>query len=67
MKVEVKTEEIQLVNEKGREQPGVRVTCTRCGFHVDVFGTAEASVKRGCVMLRDDCVMRERNFYQEET
>lgn len=46
--------------------PGLRITCPRCGHEVEVFGTGEASAKRGGVMLRDECPRRERNFYVVE-
>jgi hypothetical protein len=42
---------------------GLRLTCTRCGHEVEVFGTDERSAKRGAVMLRDECPRGERNFY----
>ena len=43
--------------------PGLIITCTRCRHSVEVFGTEENSVKRGSVMLRDECPFDEDNFY----
>jgi hypothetical protein len=40
---------------------GVTVTCDECGESVEVHGTGEASIRRGCVMLRDQC--GSTNFY----
>lgn len=67
MKVECEVEEADLPNDRSGTQPGVIVTCTRCAFAVKVFGTGEASIKRGCVMLREECPEDERNFYEAET
>ena len=43
--------------------PGLVITCTRCRHSVEVFGTEESSVKRGAVMLREECPYEEENFY----
>lgn len=43
--------------------PGLRVTCTRCLHEVAVFGTSQASAKRGAIMLRDECPNGGGNFY----
>jgi len=45
---------------------GLVLTCSRCGHSVEVYGTEEASVRRGAVMLRDECPMGDRNFYVAE-
>jgi hypothetical protein len=62
-KVQVDVEEVELENDCGVMIEGIKVTCGRCGHEVEVFGTSDASVKRGCVMLRDECPRGERNFY----
>jgi DNA polymerase III epsilon subunit-like protein len=62
-RIEVDIEEKVLENDKGHEVDGIQATCSRCGHSVEVFGTEEASVKRGCAMLRDECPLGERNFY----
>jgi hypothetical protein len=66
MKVEVEVQEITLSNNEGQDLEGTEVTCTRCDHAVEVFGTSDASVRRGCVMLREECPNKERNFYTKE-
>lgn len=44
--------------------PSIFVTCTRCEKRVEVWGQTEASIKRGCSMLHDEC--DEHNFYVYE-
>lgn len=43
--------------------PGLRVTCSRCGYEVEVFGIEEPSARRAAVMLREQCPLDENNFY----
>ncbi len=66
MKVLVHIEETTLQNNKGYDQDGIEATCARCEHSVEVFGTEEASVKRACATLRDECPNNERNFYQPD-
>jgi hypothetical protein len=42
---------------------GICVTCNRCQFEVEVFGTGSSSHQRAAVMLREECPWREHNFY----
>lgn len=49
-----------------REVDGIVVKCNRCNHEVEVFGTSEASVRRGAVMLREECPSGEENFYVHE-
>ena len=66
MRVKVKVEEIEIEEDDGehiRTVDGVSVCCGRCGHKVEVFGTSDASIKRGCVMLREECPKGESNFY----
>jgi hypothetical protein len=63
MKVEVAVEHTTVITDDGREADGLKIHCSRCGDCVEVFGTSSASVKRGCVMLRDGCRKGEKNFY----
>ncbi len=44
--------------------PGLIITCSRCRHSVEVFGTEESSLKRGAVMMRDECPFDEANFYE---
>ena len=52
-------------DERGREAEGLILTCSRCGETVEVYGTSDASVKRGFVKLREAC-KEKTNFYVEE-
>ncbi len=65
MKVDVETAETTIENESGREQEGITVTCMRCDHSVEVYGTSDASVRRGCATLREECPNGEENYYQE--
>ncbi|MGP0088652.1 MAG: hypothetical protein ACLPKB_01625 [Xanthobacteraceae bacterium] len=62
MRVLVEVEEIELKGDLGAI-PSVEVTCTRCGHKTQVYGRGEASVRRGCVMLREQCPRGEKNLY----
>jgi hypothetical protein len=42
---------------------GVRVSCSRCGHAVEVFGTSGRSVRRGLCMLREECPEGGANYY----
>lgn len=42
---------------------GVCVRCSRCEHSVEVFGTSDRSIRRGLVMLREECPEEESNFY----
>lgn len=65
MRVEVTVELATLDSPRG-EVPGICVTCSRCDHSVEVFGESEASIKRGCATLRDECPENETNFYVHE-
>ena len=66
MRVEVSVEEIQLRGDHGGVVPGLCLRCDRCDHEVEVFGTSDRSVRRGLVMLRDECPRDESNFYVAE-
>lgn len=61
--VEVEIEEVDLENEDGREQPGVRATCSRCGHETESYGTGDASRRRCLALMREECPEGECNFY----
>jgi hypothetical protein len=63
VKVSVTVEEVEMEVEDGRLVDGVELCCGRCGRTVEVFGTSDASVRRGCVMLRESCPKGEKNIY----
>jgi len=66
MRVKVEVEEIEMEGDHDNPIDGVSVCCGRCGHTVEVFGTGDASIRRGCVMLRDECPRNENNFYVSE-
>ncbi len=66
MDVHCTVEEVDLENDSGHEQPGVRVTCSRCDHTVESFGTGTPSLRRCAVLLRNECLREERNFYVVE-
>jgi hypothetical protein len=43
--------------------PGLRLSCERCGYSVEVFGTQDTSARRGALMLREGCPNGENNYY----
>lgn len=45
---------------------GVEVTCDKCGHSEESFGTDEASLRRCAALLRENCPLREHNFYVPE-
>jgi hypothetical protein len=51
MRVAVTVEEIILENDGGYDVERGAVTCSRCGETVEIYGTSDASIKRGCVTL----------------
>jgi hypothetical protein len=60
--VNVDWEEVE--TENGYPVDGYRVTCSRCGHYVDVCGSTQASMRRGAVMLKEECPRGESNFYE---
>ena len=64
-RVTISVDEQELENDEGFSVDGITVTCDRCGHSVEVYGTSKASIKRGAVMLRDECPMNAHNFYVE--
>jgi len=60
MRIPVEVEEIDLEGDYGTV-PSVQVTCSQCGESVEVYGTSSASIRRGCIMLREMC--DQKNFY----
>jgi hypothetical protein len=54
-RVAVSVEEDEVEHEDGGMIPGVIVTCEECGESVEVYGTSDASIRRGCIMLKEQC------------
>ena len=66
-KVRAEVDEIEIEGDYATV-PSVSVTCSKCGHRVEVFGTSDASRRRGAVMLKEECPEGESNFYEiEET
>jgi hypothetical protein len=63
MKVGVEINQIEMENDEGRPIEGICVTCEKCGHEVEVFGTSDASARRGAAMLREECPEGEDNYY----
>jgi hypothetical protein len=61
-RVETIIDEVELDGDYGPVD-GLQVTCAVCGHSVEVFGTSDASARRGAVMLAEECPRGERNFY----
>jgi hypothetical protein len=66
MRVKVDVDYADLDGDHGSVE-GLRLTCDRCGYEVEVFGTSEASEQYGAVKLRDECPKGENNYYQVES
>jgi hypothetical protein len=64
-RVTVSVEETELAGDNGVVL-GVVVTCDECGESVEVYGTSDASVRRGCVMLSEQCNSDNWYVYDEE-
>lgn len=63
VRVSVSVEEVDVEGDFGRQVPGLSVCCGRCQHTVEVFGTGQASFKRACATLRQECPQGENNFY----
>jgi hypothetical protein len=63
MQVLCDVDEIDLDGDYDNTVPGICVTCRRCDHAVEVFGNSDASIRRGMVMLREECPNEESNFY----
>jgi len=63
MKVSVDIQQEELEGDYGGYVDGLRLTCSRCGHDVTVFGTSDRSARRGAVMLGEGCPNGESNYY----
>lgn len=63
-KIDVEVERVDLENENtGRQQPGVRATCTECDHTTESFGTGKGSVNRCLALMREQCPEGADAFY----
>lgn len=63
-RVEVEVTYAQDINDAGRLVDATIVICPDCGREASAFGTSEASFKRACVILKEDCPYD--NFYYSD-
>jgi hypothetical protein len=61
--IKCEVELCELENDRGRNVPGVEVTCPKCGHTTRSFGTGEKSIKRCLVLMREECPLEEKNWY----
>lgn len=64
--VKCEIEETTLEGDYGNEVEAVVATCMRCGHTTESYGTAEGSIKRCLVLMREECPQGEKNFYKAE-
>jgi hypothetical protein len=62
MRVKCEVEEVSLEGDHGQVD-GICIRCGECDHEVEVFGTSGRSIRRGLVMLREECPGEETNFY----
>jgi hypothetical protein len=62
MRVQCSIDETELDGDYGRV-PGIVVTCSRCGYETESFGTSEVSVRRCLALMREQCPNKEENLY----
>jgi hypothetical protein len=65
-RTECEVEFVDLETEDGREQEGVRITCSKCGHFTESYGTGGPSVRRCLVLMRQECPRGEKNFYDTD-
>ncbi len=54
-RVECQVTEIDIVNDEGKEIPGVSVECPECERSEESYGLTLRSVKRCLALLKEDC------------
>lgn len=62
--MEVKVEECN-IQGRGRDTPGLCLTCTKCEHQTEVYGTGDNSKRAGFAKLREECPEDEENFYTD--
>lgn len=65
-RVRVTVSHTEILNDSDRYQDGITVTCTKCDASVEVFGQHDASIRRGCVMLKEQCRFGHNYYYADE-
>lgn len=54
----------------GSTSGGIEITCDRCDhcitIHVNGTSGEDATIRKGMVLMREECPKGERNFYYQE-
>ena len=66
MRVECEVEYVELENDHGGFQEGVKVTCSRCFHEEESYGTSDRSIRRCFVLMKENCPNGESNYYCQE-
>ena len=66
MKITCSVETVERKNEHGYLRAAVVVTCSKCDAQEESWGTSPSSIRRCCVMLKENCPMGENNYYSVE-
>jgi hypothetical protein len=64
----IETVMLESTNHYGEtmEVPSVQATCSQCDHQTESYGTGGDSRRRCLALLRDECPMGERNWYEDE-
>lgn len=62
MQITIRIDEQEIEGDYGY-QPGIIATCSECGLEIEVFGQEDASKKRACAKMREQCRRGEDNYY----
>ena len=54
---------VYLEGDNGREVDGVEAKCSQCGHIAESFGDGEDSRRRCLVVMREECPLKQNNFY----
>lgn len=64
-RVDCDVDEIEMQGVTGPVE-GLCVTCSKCEEEAKVFGRSGRSLRRALLTLREDCPMKEQNYYRAE-
>lgn len=63
MKVDCYIEQMDGFEE---EPPETRAECNRCRHETESYGTEDVSIRRCLVLMREECPLRENNYYIQD-
>jgi hypothetical protein len=66
VRVECDIAEVEIVNDEGRDVPGIEAICSRCDHATTAYGTSGRSVRRCLVLMREECPIGEDNYYVDD-